>query len=240
MYTEQNSILTKEQFNSLSVEQQITYLCHQANVSSSKIEMKDVIWFVSQNRAFIDTTKLPIQVINQINNFLIQKRRYETHTKKHRSTLCWDCCRASAGIASPCIKTLYCENKKNLFLDEQIPLPPKARGTQTKLKWNGSYSEEVIKDKMGDTSSKPLGQILINSICVYYCPYFQMDYTKPLQFTDVLALVSFWGETQFGYTVSERSLRTRTKKYVNQYNTLIFPQLKEYNQELKINFLRCY
>lgn len=241
MNTAQNSdsALTLKQFNSLPVEQQIIYLCHQANVSSSKVEMKDVICFVSQNRAFIDTTKLPIQVINQINNFLIQKRRYETHKKEHRSTLCWDCCRASAGISSPCIKTLYCEDKKNLFLNEQIPLPPKARGFQTRLKWNGQHSEEIIKNQMRDTSSKPSGQILINSVCVYYCPYFQMDYTKPLQFTDIVALISFWGETQFGYTVSERSLRTRTKKYINQYNTVIFPQLKEYNQELKINFLRC-
>lgn len=242
MNTAQNSdsALTLKQFNALPVEQQVVYLCHQANVSSSKIEMKDVICFVSQNRAFINTTKLPIQVINQINNFLIQKRRYETHKKEHRSTLCWDCCRASAGISSPCIKTLYCEDKKNLFLNEQIPLPPKARGFQTRLKWNGQYSEEIIKNQMGNTSSKPSGQILINSVCVYYCPYFQMDYTKPLQFTDIVALISFWGETQFGYTVSERSLRTRTKKYVNQYNTVIFPQLKEYNQELKINFLRCH
>ena len=242
MNTAQNSdsALTLKQFNSLPVEQQIIYLCHQANVSSSKVEMKDVICFVSQNRAFIDTTKLPIQVINQINNFLIQKRRYETHKKEHRSTLCWDCCRASAGISSPCIKTLYCEDKKNLFLNEQIPLPPKARGLQTRLKWNGQHSEEIIKNQMGDTSSKPSGQILINSVCVYYCPFFQMDYTKPLQFTDIVALISFWGETQFGYTVSERSLRTRTKKYINQYNTVIFPQLKEYNQELKINFLRCH
>ena len=242
MNTAQNSdsALTLKQFNSLPVEQQVIYLCHQANVSSSKVEMKDVICFVSQNRAFIDTTKLPIQVINQINNFLIQKRRYETHKKEHRSTLCWDCCRASAGISSPCIKTLYCEDKKNLFLNEQIPLPPKARGFQTRLKWNGQYSEEIIKNQMGDTSSKPSGQILINSVCVYYCPFFQMDYTKPLQFTDIVALISFWGETQFGYTVSERSLRTRTKKYINQYNTVIFPQLKEYNQELKINFLRCH
>ena len=240
MNTAQNSdsALTLKQFNSLPVEQQIIYLCHQANVSSSKVEMKDVICFVSQNRAFIDTTKLPIQVINQINNFLIQKRRYETHKKEHRSTLCWDCCRASAGISSPCIKTLYCEDKKNLFLNEQIPLPPKARGFQTRLKWNGQHSEEIIKNQMGDTSSKPSGQILINSVCVYYCPFFQMDYTKPLQFTDIVALISFWGETQFGYTVSERSLRTRTKKYINQYNTVIFPQLKEYNQELKINFFR--
>lgn len=235
-----DSALTKEQFNSLPVEQQVIYLCHQANVSSSKVEMKDVIWFVSQNRAFINTTKLPIQVINQINNFLIQKRRYETHKKEHRSTLCWDCCRASAGISSPCIKTLYCEDKKNLFLNEQIPLPPKARGFQTRLKWNGQHSEEIIKNQMGNTSSKSSGQILINSVCVYYCPFFQMDYTKPLQFTDIVALISFWGETQFGYTVSERSLRTRTKKYVNQYNTEIFPQLKEYNQELKINFSRCH
>ena len=242
MNTAQNSdsALTLKQFNSLPVEQQIIYLCHQANVSSSKVEMKDVICFVSQNRAFIDTTKLPIQVINQINNFLIQKRRYETHKKEHRSTLCWDCCRASAGISSPCIKTLYCEDKKNLFLNEQIPLPPKARGFQTRLKWNGQHSEEIIKNQMRDTSSKPSGQILINSVCVYYCPFFQMDYTKPLQFTDIVALISFWGETQFGYTVSERSLRTRTKKYINQYNTVIFPQLKEYNQELKINFLRCH
>lgn len=242
MNTAQNSdsALTLEQFNSLPVEQQVSYLCQQANVSSSKIEMKDVICFVSQNRAFIDTTKLPIQVINQINNFLIQKRRYETHKKEHRSTLCWDCCRASAGISSPCIKTLYCEDKKNLFLNEQIPLPPKARGFQTRLKWNGQYSEEIIKNQMGNTSSKPSGQILINSVCVYYCPYFQMDYTKSLQFTDIVALISFWGETQFGYTVSERSLRTRTKKYINQYNTEIFPQLKEHNQELKINFLRCH
>lgn len=242
MNTAQNSdsALTKEQFNALPVEQQVIYLCHQANLPSSKIEMKDVIRFVSQNRPVIDTTKLPIQVINQINNFLIQKRRYETHKKEHRSTLCWDCCRASAGISSPCIKTLYCEDKKNLFLNEQIPLPPKARGFQTRLKWNGQYSEEIIKNQMGNTSSKPSGQILINSVCVYYCPYFQMDYTKPLQFTDIVALISFWGETQFGYTVSERSLRTRTKKYINQYNTVIFPQLKEYNQELKINFLRCH
>lgn len=242
MNTAQNSdsALTLKQFNSLPVEQQIIYLCHQANVSSSKVEMKDVICFVSQNRAFIDTTKLPIQVINQINNFLIQKRRYETHKKEHRSTLCWDCCRASAGISSPCIKTLYCEDKKNLFLNEQIPLPPKARGFQTRLKWNGQHSEEIIKNQMRDTSSKPSGQILINSVCVYYCPFFQMDYTKPLQFTDIVALISFWGETQFGYTVSERSLRTRTKKYINQYNTVIFPQLKEHNQELKINFLRCH
>lgn len=235
-----DSALTLKQFNSLPVEQQVIYLCHQANLPSSKVEMKDVICFVSQNRAFIDTTKLPIQVINQINNFLIQKRRYETHKKEHRSTLCWDCCRASAGISSPCIKTLYCEDKKNLFLNEQIPLPPKARGFQTRLKWNGQHSEEIIKNQMRDTSSKPSGQILINSVCVYYCPYFQMDYTKPLQFTDIVALISFWGETQFGYTVSERSLRTRTKKYINQYNTVIFPQLKEYNQELKINFLRCH
>ena len=242
MNTAQNSdsTLTLKQFNSLPVEQQIIYLCHQANLPSSKVEMKDVICFVSQNRAFIDTTKLPIQVINQINNFLIQKRRYETHKKEHRSTLCWDCCRASAGISSPCIKTLYCEDKKNLFLNEQIPLPPKARGFQTRLKWNGQHSEEIIKNQMGNTSSKPSGQILINSVCVYYCPFFQMDYTKPLQFTDIVALISFWGETQFGYTVSERSLRTRTKKYINQYNTVIFPQLKEYNQELKINFLRCH
>lgn len=242
MNTAQNSdsALTLEQFNALPVEQQVIYLCHQANVSSSKVEMKDVICFVSQNRAFINTTKLPIQVINQINNFLIQKRRYETHKKEHRSTLCWDCCRASAGISSPCIKTLYCEDKKNLFLNEQIPLPPKARGFQTRLKWNGQHSEEIIKNQMRDTSSKPSGQILINSVCVYYCPFFQMDYTKPLQFTDIVALISFWGETQFGYTVSERSLRTRTKKYINQYNTVIFPQLKEYNQELKINFFRCY
>lgn len=242
MNTAQNSdsALTLKQFNSLPVEQQVTYLCHQANLPSSKVEMKDVIHFVSQNRPTIDTTKLPIQVINQINNFLIQKRRYETHKKEHRSTLCWDCCRASAGISSPCIKTLYCEDKKNLFLNEQIPLPPKARGFQTRLKWNGQHSEEIIKNQMGDTSSKPSGQILINSVCVYYCPYFQMDYTKPLQFTDIVALISFWGETQFGYTVSERSLRTRTKKYINQYNTVIFPQLKEHNQELKINFLRCY
>ena len=235
-----DSALTLKQFNSLPVEQQIIYLCHQANVSSSKVEMKDVICFVSQNRAFIDTTKLPIHVINQINNFLIQKRRYETHKKEHRSTLCWDCCRASAGISSPCIKTLYCEDKKNLFLNEQIPLPPKARGFQTRLKWNGQHSEEIIKNQMRDTSSKPSGQILINSVCVYYCPCFQMDYTKPLQFTDIVALISFWGETQFGYTVSERSLRARTKKYINQYNTVIFPQLKEYNQELKINFFRCH
>ena len=242
MNTAQNSdsALTLEQFNSLPVEQQVTYLCHQANLPSSKVEMKDVIHFVSQNRPTIDTTKLPIQVINQINNFLIQKRRYETHKKEHRSTLCWDCCRASAGISSPCIKTLYCEDKKNLFLNEQIPLPPKARGFQTRLKWNGQHSEEIIKNQMGNTSSKPSGQILINSVCVYYCPYFQMDYTKPLQFTDIVALISFWGETQFGYTVSERSLRTRTKKYINQYNTVIFPQLKEHNQELKINFLRCF
>ena len=242
MNTAQNSdsALTLKQFNSLPVEQQVIYLCHQANVSSSKVEMKDVICFVSQNRAFINTTKLPIQVINQINNFLIQKRRYETHKKEHRSTLCWDCCRASAGISSPCIKTLYCEDKKNLFLNEQIPLPPKARGFQTRLKWNGQYSEEIIKNQMGDTPSKPSGQILINSVCVYYCPFFQMDYTKPLQFTDIVALISFWGETQFGYTVSERSLRTRTKKYINQYNTVIFPQLKEHNQELKINFLHCH
>ena len=242
MNTAQNSdsALTLKQFNTLPVEQQVIYLCHQANVSSSKVEMKDVICFVSQNRAFINTTKLPIQVINQINNFLIQKRRYETHKKEHRSTLCWDCCRASAGISSPCIKTLYCEDKKNLFLNEQIPLPPKARGFQTRLKWNGQHSEEIIKNQMGDTSSKPSGQILINSVCVYYCPCFQMDYTKPLQFTDIVALISFWGETQFGYTVSERSLRTRTKKYINQYNTVIFPQLKEYNQELKINFFRCH
>lgn len=240
MSTKQNPTLTKEQFNSLSIEQQVSYLCHQANVSSSKVEMKDVIWFVSQNRAFINTTKLPIQVINQINNFLIQKRRYETHKKEHRSTLCWDCCRASAGISSPCIKTLYCEDKKSLFLNEQIPLPPKARGFQTRLKWNGQHSEEIIKNQKGNTSSKPSGQILINSVCVYYCPFFQMDYTKPLQFTDIVALISFWGETQFGYTVSERSLRTRTKKYINQYNTEIFPQLKEHNQELKINFLRCH
>ena len=241
MNTAQNSdsALTLKQFNTLPVEQQVIYLCHQANLPSSKVEMKDVICFVSQNRAFINTTKLPIQVINQINNFLIQKRRYETHKKEHRSTLCWDCCRASAGISSPCIKTLYCEDKKNLFLTEQIPLPPKARGFQTRLKWNGQHSEEIIKNQMGNTSSKPSGQILINSVCVYYCPYFQMDYTKPLQFTDIVALISFWGETQFGYTVSERSLRTRTKKYINQYNTVIFPQLKEYNQELKINFLRC-
>ena len=235
-----DSALTLKQFNALPVEQQVIYLCHQANLPSSKLEMRDVIHFVSQNRAFIDTTKLPIQVINQINNFLIQKRRYETHKKEHRSTLCWDCCRASAGISSPCIKTLYCEDKKNLFLNEQIPLPPKARGFQTRLKWNGQYSEEIIKNQMRDTSSKPSGQILINSVCVYYCPYFQMDYTKPLQFTDIVALISFWGETQFGYTVSERSLRTRTKKYINQYNTVIFPQLKEHNQELKINFLRCH
>lgn len=242
MNTAQNSdsALTLEQFNSLPVEQQVIYLCHQANLPSSKVEMKDVIHFVSLKRSVIDTTKLPIQVINQINNFLIQKRRYETHKKEHRSTLCWDCCRASAGISSPCIKTLYCEDKKNLFLNEQIPLPPKARGFQTRLKWNGQHSEEIIKNQMGNTSSKPSGQILINSVCVYYCPYFQMDYTKPLQFTDIVALISFWGETQFGYTVSERSLRTRTKKYVNQYNTVIFPQLKEYNQELKINFLRCH
>ena len=242
MNTAQNSdsALTLKQFNSLPVEQQVIYLCHQANLPSSKVEMKDVICFVSQNRAFIDTTKLPIQVINQINNFLIQKRRYETHKKEHRSTLCWDCCRASAGISSPCIKTLYCEDKKNLFLNEQIPLPPKARGLQTRLKWNGQHSEEIIKNQMRDTSSKPSGQILINSVCVYYCPFFQMDYTKPLQFTDIVALISFWGETQFGYTVSERSLRTRTKKYINQYNTVIFPQLKEHNQELKINFLRCH
>ena len=242
MNTAQNSdsALTLKQFNTLPVEQQVIYLCHQANLPSSKVEMKDVICFVSQNRAFINTTKLPIQVINQINNFLIQKRRYETHKKEHRSTLCWDCCRASAGISSPCIKTLYCEDKKNLFLNEQIPLPPKARGFQTRLKWNGQHSEEIIKNQMGDTSSKPSGQILINSVCVYYCPFFQMDYTKPLQFTDIVALISFWGETQFGYTVSERSLRTRTKKYINQYNTVIFPQLKEYNQELKINFLRCH
>ena len=242
MNTAQNSdsALTLKQFNSLPVEQQVIYLCHQANLPFSKVEMKDVIHFVSQNRPGIDTTKLPIQVINQINNFLIQKRRYETHKKEHRSTLCWDCCRASAGISSPCIKTLYCEDKKNLFLNEQIPLPPKARGLQTRLKWNGQYSEEIIKNQMGDTPSKPSGQILINSVCVYYCPFFQMDYTKPLQFTDIVALISFWGETQFGYTVSERSLRTRTKKYINQYNTVIFPQLKEYNQELKINFLRCH
>ena len=242
MNTAQNSdsALTLKQFNTLPVEQQVIYLCHQANLPSSKVEMKDVICFVSQNRAFINTTKLPIQVINQINNFLIQKRRYETHKKEHRSTLCWDCCRASAGISSPCIKTLYCEDKKNLFLNEQIPLPPKARGFQTRLKWNGQHSEEIIKNQMGNTSSKPSGQILINSVCVYYCPFFQMDYTKPLQFTDIVALISFWGETQFGYTVSERSLRTRTKKYINQYNTVIFPQLKEYNQELKINFLRCH
>lgn len=241
MNTAQNSdsALTLEQFNSLPVEQQVTYLCHQANLPSSKVEMKDVIHFVSLKRSVIDTTKLPIQVINQINNFLIQKRRYETHKKEHRSTLCWDCCRASAGISSPCIKTLYCEDKKNLFLNEKIPLPPKARGFQTRLKWNGQHSEEIIKNQMRDTSSKPSGQILINSVCVYYCPFFQMDYTKPLQFTDIVALISFWGETQFGYTVSERSLRTRTKKYINQYNTVIFPQLKEYNQELKINFLRC-
>lgn len=242
MNTAQNSdsALTLKQFNALPVEQQVSYLCHQANVSSSKVEMKDVVLFVSQNRAFINTTKLPIQVINQINNFLIQKRRYKTHKKEHRSTLCWDCCRASAGISSPCIKTLYCEDKKNLFLNEQIPLPPKARGFQTRLKWNGQHSEEIIKNQMRDTSSKPSGQVLINSVCVYYCPFFQMDYTKPLQFTDIVALISFWGETQFGYTVSERSLRTRTKKYINQYNTVIFPQLKEYNQELKINFLRCH
>lgn len=242
MNTAQNSdsALTLEQFNSLPVEQQVIYLCHQANLPSSKVEMKDVIHFVSLKRSVIDTTKLPIQVINQINNFLIQKRRYETHKKEHRSTLCWDCCRASAGISSPCIKTLYCEDKKNLFLNEQIPLPPKARGFQTRLKWNGQHSEEIIKNQMGNTSSKPSGQILINSVCVYYCPFFQMDYTKPLQFTDIVALISFWGETQFGYTVSERSLRTRTKKYVNQYNTEIFPQLKEYNQELKINFSRCF
>lgn len=240
MYTAQNSdsALTLKQFNALPVEQQVIYLCHQANVSSSKVEMKDVICFVSQNRAFIDTTKLPIQVINQINNFLIQKKRYETYKKDHRPTLCWDCCRASAGTSSPCIKTLYCEDKTNLFLDEKIPLPPKARGFQTRLKWNGQSSEEIIKDKQGNTSSKPSGQVLINSVCVYYCPYFQMDYTKPLQFTDVIALISFWGKTQIGYTVSERSLRARTKKYVNQYNTEIFPQLKEYNQELKINFFR--
>ena len=241
MNTAQNSdsALTKEQFNSLPVEQQVIYLCHQANLPSSKIEMKDVIRFVSQNRPTIDTTKLPIQVINQINNFLIQKKRYETYKKDHRPTLCWDCCRASAGTSSPCIKTLYCEDKTNLFLDEKIPLPPKAKGLQTKLKWNGKYSEEIIKDKMKDSSSDPSGQVLINSVCVYYCPYFQMDYTKPLQFTDMLALVSFWGKTQIGYTVSERSLRARTKKYVNQYNTEIFPQLKEHNQELKINFFRC-
>ena len=241
MNTAQNSdsALTLKQFNSLPVEQQVIYLCHQANLPSSKVEMKDVICFVSQNRAFINTTKLPIQVINQINNFLIQKKRYETYKKDHRPTLCWDCCRASAGTSSPCIKTLYCEDKTNLFLNEQIPLPPKARGFQTRLKWNGQYSEEIIKKQMGNASSKPSGQVLINSVCVYYCPYFQMDYTKPLQFTDMLALVSFWGKTQIGYTVSERSLRARTKKYVNQYNTEIFPQLKEHNQELKINFFRC-